>query len=292
MHCKRQNKFKRLGLIGIVLLSGFLLEPTLRQKVTFAVNYFDSSKVDYQQKLPASMATSATTETAANPKPRKSHAPEPSTLLLFLSGIGGMLVRFARSSFEKFKRFMDICLSALGLMITSPVLIFTAILIKLTSQGPVIYKQKRVGRRGEIFEIYKLRTMCVDAEKNTGAIWAKKNDSRVTTVGRLLRKAHIDEIPQLLNVIKGEMSIVGPRPERPEMVRDFQELIRDYGKRLQIKPGITGLAQVWHKYDETIEDVKKKVKYDLLYIKRMCLLTDLRIMANTFVVVFSGRGAR
>ena len=134
--------------------------------------------------------------------------------------------------------------------------------------------------------------MRIDAEEETGAVWAKENDPRITSVGRLLRKTHIDEFPQLLNVLKGQMSIVGPRPERPEIVYDLKTVIRDYEKRLLVKPGITGLAQVWHKYDETIEDVKKKIKYDFLYIRRMCLLVDLRIMANTVVVVLTGRGAR
>ncbi|MCX5704134.1 MAG: sugar transferase, partial [Candidatus Omnitrophica bacterium] len=145
-----------------------------------------------------------------------------------------------RKSFDKFKRISDIALSILGLTVVSPILLFTAILIKLNSQGPVLYKQNRVGKNGKIFRIYKLRTMRIDAEKNTGAVWAKLNDPRITAVGRVLRKTHIDEIPQLLNVLKGEMSIVGPRPERPEIVTDLKTIIRDYEKRLQITPGITG----------------------------------------------------
>lgn len=203
-----------------------------------------------------------------------------------------MMIRFVRKSYDKFKRYSDLLLATLGFLISLPVLIFTAILIKLTSKGPVLYKQNRVGKNGDIFEIYKLRTMVIDAEKQTGAVWAKKNDPRITPVGRILRKAHIDEIPQLFNVLKGEMSIVGPRPERPEMVRDFKHLILDYEKRLQVEPGITGLAQVWHKYDETIEDVKKKIKYDLLYVKKRCLWVDLRVMFQTVFVVFTGKGAQ
>jgi exopolysaccharide biosynthesis polyprenyl glycosylphosphotransferase len=218
--------------------------------------------------------------------------PEPSTLILFLGGLTGMMIRFVRKSYDKFKRYSDLLLATLGFLISLPVLIFTAILIKLTSKGPVLYKQNRVGKNGDIFEIYKLRTMVIDAEKQTGAVWAKKNDPRITPVGRILRKAHIDEIPQLFNVLKGEMSIVGPRPERPEMVRDFKHLILDYEKRLQVEPGITGLAQVWHKYDETIEDVKKKIKYDLLYVKKRCLWVDLRVMFQTVFVVFTGKGAQ
>ena len=289
MDCRKQGKFN-LRIIIVLLFLGtlFLLEPSLRAKFTFAITYFDQPRVSSEQ-----INNQDLTEPVAQPAaPQKSHAPEPSTLLLLLGGVGGMMVRFARKRFEEFKRLADVALSILGLTVTAPILIFAAILIKLNSKGPVVYKQNRVGRNGRIFQIYKLRTMCLDAEKGTGAVWAKENDSRITSVGRVLRKAHLDEIPQLFNVLKGEMSIVGPRPERPEMVRSLKELIIDYEKRLQVTPGITGLAQVWHKYDETIEDVKKKIKYDLLYIRRMCLLVDLRILAQTFVVVLTGRGAR
>jgi len=196
-----------------------------------------------------------------------------------------------RRGFDKIKRFMDVVLSIIGLGITSPILMFAAILIKLDSPGPIVYRQTRLGKNGKIFNILKLRSMRQDAEKNTGAVWAKKNDSRVTAVGRMLRKSRIDEIPQLINVLRGEMSIVGPRPERPEIVRNFKNLIHDYDKRLLVKPGITGLAQVALNYDATIEDVKKKVKCDLLYIRKKCLLTDLSILTRTLGVVFTGKGA-
>jgi lipopolysaccharide/colanic/teichoic acid biosynthesis glycosyltransferase len=177
------------------------------------------------------------------------------------------------------------------MVIASPILLFSTILIKLDSPGPVIYRQKRVGKNGKVFKIFKLRSMRQDAEKGSGAVWAKKNDPRVTVVGKILRKSRIDEIPQLINVLQGDMSIVGPRPERPEMVRDLKNMICDYEKRLIVKPGITGLAQVVHKYDESINDVKKKVKYDLLYIRKKGLWTDLGIMAQTFGVVLTGKGA-
>ena len=281
---------KRL-LFTLVTLSLLLcLGPILDQHISFAVTYFDHPQVgsgDNITQLPDSSVIQ--NEPVSQ---QKTHAPEPSTLILVLGGAGSFIVRFARKSFDKFKRATDVALSIFGLAITSPILAFAAVMIKLNSRGPLLYKQKRMGKSEEIFEIYKLRTMRADAEKETGAVWAKDNDPRITSVGRVLRKAHIDEIPQLINVLKGDMSIVGPRPERPEIVRDLKTLIRDYEKRLQIKPGITGLAQVWHKYDETIEDVKKKIKYDLLYIRKACLLVDLRILANTFVVVLTGRGAR
>lgn len=293
MSSKNQDKFKTIKKAGIVLVflvSFFLLEPSLKERLSFAITYFESHS-DISE--PVNVNSSYLTEPNTLPAiPEKSHAPEPTTLFLILGGVGGIIVRFARKSFDRFKRLSDVFLSVLGLTIASPILIFSAIMIKLNSRGPVLYKQDRVGKNADTFKIYKLRTMRLDAEKGIGAVWAKENDPRITSVGRVLRKAHIDEIPQLINVLKGEMSIVGPRPERPEMVRDLKTLIHDYEKRLQIKPGITGLAQVWHKYDETIEDVKKKIKYDLLYIRRMCLLVDLRILAQTLVVVVTGRGAR
>ena len=285
----QNSKLIKVTAFILILLALFLLEPSLREKSTFAVSYLDNPKVSSENII----TNYDTSGLPSIPVPQqKSRAPEPSTLFLILGGIGGIIVRFARKSFDKFKRASDFFLSVAGLTITSPLLIFVAILIKLNSKGPVLYKQNRVGKNEQIFQIYKLRTMRVDAEKYTGVVWAKENDPRITPIGRILRKVHIDEIPQLFNVIKGEMSIVGPRPERPELVRDLKRVIRDYEKRLQVKPGITGLAQIWHKYDETIEDVKKKIKYDILYIKKMCLLVDLRILANTFVVVLTGRGAR
>jgi len=137
--------------------------------------------------------------------------------------------------------------------------------------------------------MYKFRSMVVDAEKNTGAVWAAKNDPRVTRVGRLIRKTHLDELPQLLNVLKGDMSLVGPRPERPNFVGYLNQNIEGYNRRLTVKPGITGLAQVIHKYDETLQDVRGKVRYDLEYINHACLSTDLKISWMTAKRMFSGQ---
>ena len=219
-------------------------------------------------------------------------APEPGSMALIVTGIAGGIVRFARMRFKEFKRIFDIIVSAVGLVVAIPAVLFTALIIKVVSPGPAFFTQKRVGCNGKIFTIYKLRSMRIDAEKHTGATWAKENDSRLIRFGKYIRKARLDELPQLLNVLKGEMSIIGPRPERPELIEGLKEVIPDYEKRLQIKPGITGLAQVWHKYDETIQDVKKKIRYDLLYIKKMCFLVDLRILARTMIVVATGRGAK
>lgn len=229
---------------------------------------------------------------AQAPSEQESGIPEPSTMALLTTGIFGWLVRFARRRFEEFKRFFDIIVAACGFVIAAPVIGFTAILIKTFSPGPVFFKQERVGRDGNIFYIYKLRTMKPDAEKETGPVWAEENDPRLIKCGRLIRKMHIDELPQLFNVLRGEMSIVGPRPERPVFVGSLSGKVKEYRKRLNVRPGITGLAQVFHKYDETINDVKKKVKYDLLYIRKMCLLADIRILLLTVVVAVTGKGAR
>lgn len=278
----------KISIIFLVLVFFVFLGPSKLTRAAFAkpqLNYAKTANSPIDTKLQIGEAINYTPE-------QKSHAPEPSSLFLILSGIAGMIVRFAQVSFRKFKRALDILLAVTGIFIASPILFLSALLIKLTSKGPIIYKQLRVGEKGEIFEIYKFRTMAVDAEKHTGAVWAKENDPRITPIGRILRKTRIDEIPQFINVLKGEMSIVGPRPERPEMVRDFKKLISDYENRLAIKPGITGVAQIYHKYDESLVDVRKKVKYDLLYHRKMSIRTDLAILAKTCLVVLSGRGAR
>jgi exopolysaccharide biosynthesis polyprenyl glycosylphosphotransferase len=220
------------------------------------------------------------------------HAPEPGSIILLSTGICGWIVGFARRRFRQFKRMFDLTVAGLGLIVAMPLMLLAAIVIKAVSPGPVFFKQRRVGWDGKLFDIYKLRTMKLDAEKETGPIWAQENDPRLIRFGKFIRKAHLDELPQLFNVLKGEMSIVGPRPERPVFVKTLSKEIKEYNKRFTAKPGITGLAQVWHKYDETVEDVKKKIKYDLLYIRKMCLMVDLRILLRTILVVARGQGAR
>ena len=189
------------------------------------------------------------------------------------------------------KQLMDILVSAAVLLLGAPFWLMVAAAIKINSPGPVIYKQLRVGRNGKNFIVYKFRSMYRDAEKRSGPTWASKNDPRVTTVGKFIRKTRLDEIPQFFNVFKGEMSLVGPRPERPFFVEQLKTEIPWYVRRIKMKPGITGWAQVKHKYDASIEDVKQKVMYDLYYFENMSLSLDIKIILQTFWVVLTGKGA-
>ncbi len=196
-----------------------------------------------------------------------------------------------RKPFGLVKELVDRLLAVIGLVVLLPLLFLVGVAIKMSSRGSVFFRQSRVGKDGVLFNIIKFRTMVQDAESSTGPIWAMANDPRVTRLGRFLRNSHIDEIPQLINVLRGEMSIVGPRPERPVFVEKFRLEIPNYEQRLRVKPGITGLAQVCHKYDETVKDVRRKLAYDLLYIQKMCLMVDMAIVFLTFRCL-TGRGAR
>lgn len=199
-------------------------------------------------------------------------------------------VRLVMSWRSTVKRTLDIVVSLTGLAISFPLMTLVAIAIKMTSRGPIFFKQTRVGMRGKIFNMYKFRTMIQDAEAKSGPIWAKENDPRITAFGAFLRKTHLDELPQFINVLRGEMSLVGPRPERPYFVQEFRRVIPHYDRRLFAKPGITGLAQIKRRYDETIEDVKKKVRYDVLYIRKMCPVLDMMVLAMTVKAVILGTG--
>lgn len=210
---------------------------------------------------------------------------------------------------EQLNRAVNVVLATLALIVLMPLFLLVAIAIRSTSKGPIIYRQIRVGqdrrrqrvqwvrdRRhvdlgGRPFVIYKFRSMTVDAEKN-GIVWAQKSDSRVTPVGRVLRLTRIDELPQLFNVLLGDMNIVGPRPERPGIFLKLREHIAEYPLRQRAKPGITGLAQIEQDYDNSIADVRRKVQYDLTYIRQQSLVEDLRIMLSTLPVMLTRRGAR
>ena len=198
------------------------------------------------------------------------------------------------------KRKFDIVASSVALVLLLPLFPFIALAIKLDSNGPVFFRQLRVGSyysdRAEFFEMIKFRSMRSDAEKNTGAVWAQKTDPRITTTGRFLRKSRLDELPQLINVLKGDMSIIGPRPERPDFYRSLENEIPFYSDRTYgVKPGITGLAQVYQGYDSCIEDVRSKVAYDHSYALALesvsgWLLTDAKIALMTVWVMIRGRG--
>ncbi len=189
------------------------------------------------------------------------------------------------------KRLTDILLALMALLATFPLMLVIALFIKIDSPGPVFYIQKRVGFRGKKFSLIKFRSMIHDAEKHTGPVWAKKNDTRITRMGRIMRPLRLDELPQLFNVLKGDMSFVGPRPERPHFVAKFVSLIPLYPLRHTVNPGITGLAQVKYSYDRTIEDVKKKLEYDLEYINNISLRMDLKIFLKTIFTVLKREGA-
>ncbi|MFZ5981832.1 MAG: sugar transferase [Candidatus Zixiibacteriota bacterium] len=218
------------------------------------------------------------------------------------------------------KRTLDIVGALVGLILALPFMLILPILIKLDSSGPVFYTQLRVGvnrrkkdrryhqrtelnadqrqrdrRRenylGKPFQVIKFRTMVQDAESKSGPVWATKNDPRITRLGAFLRKTRLDEIPQFINILKGDMSLVGPRPERPNFVKDLSTQVDDYTCRLEVKPGLTGLAQVENGYDSSLASVTRKVNYDLHYIRNWTLFYDIKIILKTVVVVFTGKGA-
>lgn len=188
------------------------------------------------------------------------------------------------------KRVIDLSVGLIVLVAGSPLFLAIAVAQKLTSRGPVFYNQQRVGKGGKIFTIHKFRTMYTDAESRSGPQWAQKDDPRVTPLGRLLRRTHLDELPQVINVLNGDMSIVGPRPERPFFVDRFVQEIPLYRRRLNVRPGITGWAQVRHTYDQSIEDVRHKLSYDLFYIENMSIRMDVKIIISTMYNMLTGKG--
>ena len=185
------------------------------------------------------------------------------------------------------KRILDVTAALLGLIPGIPLLLLAGILVKLTSRGPMIYRQTRVGLGGRPYTLYKLRTMRTDAEAS-GAVWSASADSRVTPVGYFLRKWRIDEIPQLFNVLKGEMSLVGPRPERPEFTALLEKAIPFYNERTLVPPGLTGWAQIWFPYASSVEAAARKLQFDLYYVKNLSVLLDITILLRTFKTILVG----
>ena len=217
-----------------------------------------------------------------------------------------------RERSEMLNRAMNVAIASIALILLSPVMLLVAAAIKLTSRGPIVYAQTRIGldkrwragrrasaiydRRmkdlgGAVFRLYKFRSMYIDAESRSGAVWATKADPRITPVGRIIRKTRLDELPQLINVVLGNMNIVGPRPERPSIFLRLAQDITEYPTRQRAKPGITGWAQINHSYDSCLEDVRTKVRYDLEYLRKQGLVEDLKIMAATVPVMIFRKGA-
>jgi lipopolysaccharide/colanic/teichoic acid biosynthesis glycosyltransferase len=211
--------------------------------------------------------------------------PEPITLIGFAGGLAAVAGHLARRYFECAKEIVDILLGVLALVITLPIWVVCAILIKVSSRGPVLFTQVRAGKEGRLFRMYKFRTMHVSAENETGAVWACGNDPRVIGLCRWMRKSHADELPQLINVIKGDMSLVGPRPERPEILEQLETHYPDVKKRLAVMPGITGLAQIRNGYDTSVEDFRHKLESDLEYINKRRWRNELRILAATLTKI-------
>jgi sugar transferase (PEP-CTERM system associated) len=189
------------------------------------------------------------------------------------------------------KRALDILMAVIGLVLAAPLMVLTALAVRLDSRGPIFYRQERVGERGRTFTLYKFRSMRTDAENGT-PVWARGNDDRVTRVGRFIRLTRLDELPQLWNVLRGEMSFVGPRPERPYFVDQLTAVIPYYAERHSVKPGVTGWAQVKYRYGSSIEDAIEKLRYDLYYIKHLSIAFDLTIVFDTVKVILSGKGAQ
>jgi len=193
--------------------------------------------------------------------------------------------------FKRIKRCLDVVFSIVGLVLAMPINCLVAVAIRVDSTGPVLYKQERVGEDGKTFQLLKFRSMREDAEPN-GPVWADPNDDRATRVGKVIRKLRLDEIPQMVNVLRGEMSFVGPRPERPFFVEQLRKEIRYYFQRHTVKPGITGWAQIRYPYGASKEDALEKLKYDFYYVKHRSLFFDLMIMMETIKIVLLSRGAR
>ena len=218
--------------------------------------------------------------------------PEPITLAMVGAGGGSILLLIAKRQFVLFKTALDYVGAFVVAIFAVPVLLLCALMIKIADpKGPVIYTQVRVGLNGHLFTIYKLRSMYVDAESKSGAMRAKSGDDRVIPICRWMRKSHVDELPQIYNILRGEMSLVGPRPERPELFKQLTKIMPDFEKRLAVKPGLTGLAQIKNGYDVDDDSVKRKLAYDLHYIENMGVRMELKLLFST-IAKFNDKGAR
>jgi sugar transferase (PEP-CTERM system associated) len=200
---------------------------------------------------------------------------------------------FVISRWTRFqKRLIDIVLASIGIVLSAPLALLTALAVKLDSDGPILYGQERVGENGRTFMVWKFRSMKQDAEKGGTPIWAKAQDDRVTRVGRFIRKTRLDELPQFWNVVRGDMSFVGPRPERPFFVEQLAKEIPFYQQRHAVKPGLTGWAQVKYQYGSSVEDAMEKLRYDLYYVKHLSVSFDISIVFDTVKVILFGKGAK
>lgn len=218
--------------------------------------------------------------------------PEPLSVALVTGGLTGLAVKYARPRYTFLKDAFDVGASLILLIAALPVMGVCALIIKFFDpDGPVMFKQVRTGLDGKQFVMYKLRTMYVNSETHSGAVWASHKDPRILPLCRFMRLSHMDELPQLFNILKGDMSLVGPRPERPEIIRELMQHIPNYMDRLQVKPGLTGLAQIENGYDTDIESARRKVAWDLEYVRTRGWAMDLRILGRTILMV-TGKGAR
>lgn len=204
---------------------------------------------------------------------------------LYNAGVGAFV-------YDLIKRFFDLCGAASLLLLLSPVMLAIAAAVKISSSGPVVYRQRRLTRGGKEFTMYKFRTMVTNAEKSSGAVWANVKDVRITAIGRFLRSTRLDELPQLINIILGDMSLIGPRPERPELARDLARELPNFNRRMEVRAGLSGLAQVSSGYAACVDSYRIKLAHDIFYVENRSLLLDLKIALKTVTVVLTAFGAR
>lgn len=199
---------------------------------------------------------------------------------------------FVRKNYENLKRSLDLFGALFLLILFAPVMLLVAGLVLITSRGPVVFSQERLTKGGVVFTMYKFRSMRLDAELKTGAVWAQSKDPRITPIGKFLRISRLDELPQLFNVIRGDMSLIGPRPERPEIAKELAKQLPGFERRLEVKAGLTGMAQVAAGYASCVETYRKKLEYDLYYVEHFGPMLDIKIALKTVIVMLTGSGAR